>query len=212
MSEQSEWISLGEAAKLLGVHPTTVRNWADQGDIPFRRTPGRHRRFERAALQAWAADRKNKAKERPSANTNAQVLVEYALGHTRFGVEEGELAQQDWYEQMSEASIAQLRQFGRRLLEALLRHLEDSTPEAEELKRAEVIGHDYADMLQAENLTLVQAVKGFIYFDNFLIESVVQMMAPNMSANPSEWSDLLQQINAFTNMVLLTMISDYQQA
>lgn len=43
-----EWISLRHAAELLGVHPATVRIWADNGDLPSRRTPGGHRRFRKA--------------------------------------------------------------------------------------------------------------------------------------------------------------------
>ena len=51
MNEPSEWVSLGEAAQIIGVHPATIRNWAEQGELPFRRTPGGHRRFRRADLQ-----------------------------------------------------------------------------------------------------------------------------------------------------------------
>jgi excisionase family DNA binding protein len=29
-----DWLSLSEIATELGVHPSTVRNWADQGDLP----------------------------------------------------------------------------------------------------------------------------------------------------------------------------------
>lgn len=38
--ETTTWVSLSEAAKILGVHPATVRNWADQGHLPSQRTPG----------------------------------------------------------------------------------------------------------------------------------------------------------------------------
>jgi len=211
MTEQNEWISLGEAAKLLGVHPTTVRNWADQGDIPFRRTPGRHRRFHRPTLEAWAAQQRQHqpAREARSAPGNAQAIVEFALGHTRFSVNEESLRQHDWYERLSAEGRDKMRRIGRRILEALLHHLEDAVPEGEEFASAQQVGIEYADILKVEGLTLVQAVRGFVYFDDFLVESVVQMMAPSMSSAPSEWSDLLQQINAFTNEVLATMISHY---
>ena len=44
-NEGSEWVSLRRAADIPGVHPATVRNWADSGKLPFRRTAGKHRRF-----------------------------------------------------------------------------------------------------------------------------------------------------------------------
>jgi excisionase family DNA binding protein len=214
----SDWISLGEAAKLLGVHPTTLRTWADQGDFPSRRTPGRHRRFHRPSLLEWASQQNlaEKAASTPPQMANpsqhtphAQVLVEYALGHTRYGVEGGHLQQQAWYGQMSAEGIKTSRQMGRKILEALVHHLEDKYPEGEELAAARRIGREYAQMLRGEGLSLAQAVQGYTYFDDFLVESVVQMMAPNMSSAPSEWSDLLRQINAFTNEILLALIQDY---
>src|SRR2546429_533358 len=47
-----EWLSLREAADLLGMHPATVRLWADRNELPSRRTNGGHRRFRRADIEA----------------------------------------------------------------------------------------------------------------------------------------------------------------
>ncbi len=44
-SEETRWLTLGEAADLLHVHRTTLRRWADEGQVPFMLTPGGHRRF-----------------------------------------------------------------------------------------------------------------------------------------------------------------------
>ena len=38
--QQMEWLSLSDAAEYLGVHPSTVRAWADKGDLPVHRTAG----------------------------------------------------------------------------------------------------------------------------------------------------------------------------
>lgn len=210
MSAQSDWISLGEAAKLLGVHPTTVRNWADQGDLPFRRTPGRHRRFSREVILQWAAE--NKTPSSIPSSQNPQLLVEAALGHTRFGVDETDFSQIGWYGKMSQTGIEQMRKAGRMLLEGLMRHLQDTTHENDELSDARRIGQHYAEILKSENLSLAEAIRGFTYFNDFLIESTVNMMAPNMSSMPSEWSDLLRQINAFTNEVLVEMTAHYESS
>ncbi len=45
---EDEWLSLSEAAELLGMHPATVRLWADRNELPSRRTNGGHRRFRRS--------------------------------------------------------------------------------------------------------------------------------------------------------------------
>jgi excisionase family DNA binding protein len=51
------WLPLGQAAKKLGVHPTTLRRWAENGDFPVMVTPGGHRRFASADLERFAQDR-----------------------------------------------------------------------------------------------------------------------------------------------------------
>lgn len=40
-------LRLGEGAEILGVHPETLRRWADSGKVPSVRTPGGERRFRR---------------------------------------------------------------------------------------------------------------------------------------------------------------------
>ena len=40
-----------EAAEIAAVAPSTIKRWADQGVLPFSRTVGGHRRFERFAIE-----------------------------------------------------------------------------------------------------------------------------------------------------------------
>jgi excisionase family DNA binding protein len=49
----SDWLTLGQASKYMGVAQTTVRKWADQGRLPTFYTPGGHRRFQRSAIDAF---------------------------------------------------------------------------------------------------------------------------------------------------------------
>src|SRR6187402_1561208 len=53
-----ERLPLGEASRLLGVDPDTLRRWADEGRVPAFTTPGGHRRFERRALERLVANRR----------------------------------------------------------------------------------------------------------------------------------------------------------
>jgi excisionase family DNA binding protein len=50
-----EWLTLGQAAAYLGAAQSTVRKWADGGRLPTFYTPGGHRRFRRADLDAFLA-------------------------------------------------------------------------------------------------------------------------------------------------------------
>lgn len=51
--ELPEWLTLGEAARYLGVAQSTVRKWADMGRIETFKTPGGHRRFRREDLDEF---------------------------------------------------------------------------------------------------------------------------------------------------------------
>ena len=48
-----EWLTLGQAAKYLGVAQSTMRKWSDVGRVPAFYTPGGHRRYRRADLDQF---------------------------------------------------------------------------------------------------------------------------------------------------------------
>jgi len=50
---EPDWLTLGQAAKFLGVAQSTIRKWSDQGRVPAFYTPGGHRRYRRADLQRF---------------------------------------------------------------------------------------------------------------------------------------------------------------
>ena len=52
---EPDWLTLGQAAKYLGVAQSTIRKWSDQGLLSAFYTPGGHRRFRRRDLDAFLA-------------------------------------------------------------------------------------------------------------------------------------------------------------
>jgi excisionase family DNA binding protein len=48
-----DWLTLGQAAKYLGVAQSTIRKWSDDGRVPAFYTPGGHRRYRRRDLDAF---------------------------------------------------------------------------------------------------------------------------------------------------------------
>jgi excisionase family DNA binding protein len=50
---EPDWLTLGQAAKFLGVAQSTIRKWSDQGRVPAFYTPGGHRRFRRQDLESF---------------------------------------------------------------------------------------------------------------------------------------------------------------
>jgi len=62
-----EWLTLGQAAKYLGVAQSTMRKWSDLGRVPAFYTPGGHRRYRRSDLDQFL-DRSG-----PAASASAQA-------------------------------------------------------------------------------------------------------------------------------------------
>jgi excisionase family DNA binding protein len=52
-SHEPEWLTLGQAARYLGVAQSTIRKWSDNGRVRVYKTPGRHRRYRRDDLDAF---------------------------------------------------------------------------------------------------------------------------------------------------------------
>ena len=50
---QPEWLTLGQAAKYLGVAQSTMRKWSDLGRVSAFYTPGGHRRYRRSDLDQF---------------------------------------------------------------------------------------------------------------------------------------------------------------
>ena len=67
---EPEWMTLGQAAKFLGVAQSTIRKWSDNGRIPTFYTPGGHRRYRRGDLEAFI--------DRWPATSIAEVLMSFA--------------------------------------------------------------------------------------------------------------------------------------
>ena len=56
-SNTEKLLTPNEVAELLHVSPTTVRFWAQKGDLKALTTPGGHRRFEYDAVEEFASNR-----------------------------------------------------------------------------------------------------------------------------------------------------------
>src|SRR2546428_2799647 len=143
---EDEWLTLREAAELLGMHPATVRLWADRNELPSRRTNGGHRRFRRSDIEA----RLHQDAERKP-HPAAQLLVQSVLGRVRFAFTDGTLNTLPWYQHFDEAARDAYRSLGRRVLELLLRALTNSELSEELRQEAIQLGMEYGSITRASH-------------------------------------------------------------
>lgn len=206
MTEQSEWVSLGEAAGLLGVHPTTLRTWADQGEIPSQRTPGGHRRFQRQVIDQWMQTR---IQPGDATASEAQLMLQSALGNTRLQVGGGQLDGLAWYDRLSEEARQTHRELGRSLLELLTRYLAEIDNKAALLHEVQRLGGQYAEHTRSQGLSLGETVQAFLFFRDLLTNTVIQLAEVLSLRTPSDWGNRLRAVNHLTDEFLLAVIDGY---
>lgn len=200
-SKPSEWLSLSDVAQMLGVHPSTVRGWSDQGILPVHRTQGGHRRYRRAEVDLWMlAHRSDGAGE-------ANLVFQNALRNTRFQISEGRLAQEAWYARLDEDARDQYRVSGRALLQGLIHAL--NTADQETMSEAEALGYEYASRGRRYGLNSVDATHAFLFFRNVLIESMLSVYEAAAVHSPHAWSNMFRKVNEFTDLILITLLETY---
>jgi excisionase family DNA binding protein len=199
-----KWLSLQEASEILGVHPSTLRQWADAGKIPTVRTPGKHRRFAESDVRALL-------EPEPLQPPGVQLLVQSALGRTRLEVGGGKLNEQSWYQRFDEADKVEHRELGRKLLSLVIQYLTQPSDRLAVLEEARLLGRSYGERSLVSKLTLTESVRAFLYFQDFLMDGVVQMSETMKQRANIDLVSTHQQINTFINEVLVAMLDVYEK-
>ena len=197
-----DWLSLSDVAQVLGVHPSTVRSWSDQGLLPVHRTNGGHRRFLRGEIDLWVQSR------RQGGTDDANTIVQHALRVTRFQVSEGRLQAEPWYCKLDGEAREQYQVSGRALLQGLSNYLNSSGVQAS--AEAEAIGYEYASRGRRYCLDSVDATHAFLFFRNALFESMLAVYEAAAVRSPHAWSNMFRRINEFTDTILITILETYE--
>lgn len=197
-----QWLSLSDVAEILGVHPGTVRNWSDNGQLPVHRTQGGHRRYLKNELDLWIQA------QRPDGSSEASLVVQNALRTTRFQVSEGHLNAEGWYAKLDDDAREQYRRSGRTLLQGLSEFLaaDEKKGEAE----AHALGYEYASRGRRCGLSAAEAVNAFLFFRNVLMDSMLAVYEAASVQSPFAWSDMFRRINHFTDRILSTLLETYE--
>jgi excisionase family DNA binding protein len=198
----SEWMNLSEVSRMLGVHPSTVRNWSNQGHLPVHRTQGGHRRFRRSEVELWLQSRRAEIPD------EGHLLVQIALRQTRLQISEGRLETELWYQKLDEEAKRQYRQSGRSLVHGLLGYLSSDGKVAEAEARA--IGFEYASRGWGCGLSSMDATHAFLFFRNVLFESMLGVYESSAISSPKAWVDLFRKTNAFADGIQITLMETYE--
>lgn len=198
------WLPLNDAAQRLGVHPTTLRRWADDGQIPYMVTPGGHRRFSVDALDEFIRARNRS----PHPSPPEQVWVERALAKTR---EEIVVHQDvDWMVGFTASERELHRQLGRRLMGTLLQYISRTDDAPDLLEEAGQLGRAYAGAMHQRHVPLSEGLKAVFFFRDTLIETAIDL--PQAASQRGETNlRLMRCITRFVNALHVALAEAYEQ-
>lgn len=203
LNSETTWLSLSAAAERLGVHPTTLRRWADNGDIAVMFTPGGHRRFMLSDLEAFAASQRTLV----GSNQAAEAWADRALATTRQElVAHGD---ERWLSSFDSGTRDVNRRLGQQLLGLTMQYIsatEEEIPALQEQARS--IGRLYGQMAHDCKLPLTEALEATLFFRDLLVETALQL-PQNMPLQPAANVRLTRKINQLLNTVQLQIAEVY---
>jgi excisionase family DNA binding protein len=198
--ETSQWLTLSAAAKILGVHVTTLRRWADHGDIPVMLTPGGHRRFAAGDVTRLA-----RRQHSPHAGEIESHWADQALIQTRQEI----VVRRDqaWMTTFDDDARHQYRVLGRQLLGLTMQYLSDENG-GDILEEAAHIGRRYGEIGLQAGLPLTEALEASMFFRDMLMETALQL-PENTRIKPEANVRLLRRVNTLLNTVQLAIAGVY---
>ncbi len=203
----TRWLNLSSASKLLGVHPTTLRSWADAGKIPCYRTPGGHRRFRAEDIRAFLIQTSHAV---PIHHTDEQALLSTALAETRRELAELPAAELGWYSKFDEKGIEHQRILGRSLFEKAIGYLILRENREKTLAESRALGRAYAASSLRYDISLLETVRAFQYFRQQLWRSIVSEAAER-SVGEKDIAMFREDFDRFFDEVLFGLIEAYEQ-
>jgi excisionase family DNA binding protein len=200
------WLSLSDAARYLGVHFTTLRRWADAGEVPYIRTPGGRRRFALPDLQRFL-DRLRQ----PSTARASMPLETRALDLTRQHIQTRAVHQEDWFACFNEQRRLRFRDSGRRLFGLLIQFSSRSDAGEVFLEEGKLIAREYGTACSQAGLSITETVKAFLFFRRSLLDAVHETSYLN-GPNDMGGQRLYQRMSDFLDTILLNTIESYCKA
>ncbi len=201
-SNDTQWLTLTEAADALRVHPTTLRRWADSGQIPVFLTPGGHRRFAMSDVKDIAARRHSVRRVGPV----ERIWAEQALKQARMKLAEQE--QSRWMKIQDDRGRDRHRNMGQQLMGLILDFLTSEEEDESLVRRAREFGRHYGRASRELRLPLTEALQAAMFFRDTLTTTAVQL-PENIRIPTGSQVRLVNRIGRIVNEVQLGVADAY---
>jgi excisionase family DNA binding protein len=195
-------LSIRQASDLLGVNPTTLRHWADQGQVRSFRTPGGHRRFSENDLLA-VFRLENGAHPAPI------DLPPHALARIRRRMKSPLTNGAGWVRELDDTERDDLRQHGRRLVAIASDYIAQPQRRAGLGQDAKEIGSHYGRVLAGHAMPFSRVLEAFMFFRD-LLEEAAHARPAYREAGPAEREEFQHHLSAVLDKVLLGAVNGYE--
>jgi excisionase family DNA binding protein len=205
------WLSIGPASRLLGVDQDTLRRWADEGRIDAFITPGGHRRFDRSVVDRMVAGKRHGS--RPLASMGASPERLSRVYRRRYSATDA-LAD-DVRTAVGEGDRDLYRQDGRRLVAALVAHLDADPADLAARGRSEsdavALVDDLARRLAGSGTSLTESVGLFVAARRpFLAE--LAGLGRRRALDAARLAALYEDASGLLDRLLLRLVATHQAA
>jgi excisionase family DNA binding protein len=197
------WLSLSEAAHILGIHFTTLRRWADAGDIECLRTPGGRRRFKTEDVLHFLQQHQ----QAPISNLPS-VIGSGLIDHTRREIQASGSSNETWMVQFSADQKQQFRQAGSRLTALLMQFSTRPENGGAFLEEGKRIAGEYGTICYQVGLSIAQTVRAFLFFQRSILDAVHETGFLG-EINDAESHQLYQRASFFFDEMLMSLVGQY---
>jgi excisionase family DNA binding protein len=204
------WLTLKEASDLLGVHPATLRTWADKGQVAVARTPGGHRRFRRSDVQGLMQP------ERPGADTTSDLIPATASADVAISYVRRDLSHLNPFGDtrlatLSEEDRLRFQHDGRQLVHLAIQYVARRNGHQAILDQAAEIGRIYGRTCIRHHLALVDAVRTFSHFREAVLDAICPTHGP-VHAGDQESVRVRREMNTFFDAPFYAMLEVYDRS
>jgi excisionase family DNA binding protein len=199
------WLTLGAASALLGVSESTVRRWADAGQVRSYRTSGGHRRVAEEDLRQLVA-----APKAPDTKDSSRIS-DLALARAKRRISGARHpSARAAFEGYGEEARERLRLIGRQLVDLFARYITTGARGERFSEDARTIGHEYGRTLLASGVGLAAAVGTFNTM-RYSLEETAAQIASEAGLSSDDSVDALERVLHLTDTVLEGLAEIYER-
>ena len=202
------WLTLGSASELLGVSESTIRRWADAGDVRSYRTRGGHRRILEEDLRQLVTAHAGAA---PSRDTDR--ISDIAIGRIKRRISRGRQgggSATTAFAGLDDEARDRMRRLGRQLVDLFARYVASNTKGERFTEDAHTLGREYGRTLVLSGVGLTAAVQTFNAMRRSHEETASQIAA-EAGLNAEDAVEAVEATLGLADTILEAMAEVYEQ-